>query len=307
MNGKAAFVKATKYLVANMLRSMSRRIEVQLMYGKRGIATVSSRSGQVLTLTDKSWAPGIWAGSEGMQLDVYQSDNSTLRTANLTVSSVCFDARTVTIQAGACAVAACDIIYYKGAQGNEFDGLENIIRNTGTIFNISASSYQLWKGNLLCNSGTDRDLDFNLVAKAVTRLVEKGLTDQELYLMVNPLQWDVLLSEQIAKRMFDSSYKTATYEEGSETIKFHSQNGTIKIIPSIFVKAGDAFLFSPDDLLRVGSSDITFKQPGFEGEFFRLLNDANGYELRAYTDQALFTHAPGRLALITDLKVPSAG
>jgi hypothetical protein len=307
MNSKGAFVKSTKYLVANMLRSFSRRIEVQLLYGKRGIGSVASRSGQILTLNGADWAPGIWAGSEEMIVDVYTCDNATLRTANLTISSVCFDCRTITMKAGACSVAACDIIYYKGAQGNEFDGLENIIRNTGTIFNINASSFQLWKGNLLANSGTARDLDFDLVAKGVTRLVEKGLTDQDLYLMVNPLQWDVLLSEQIAKRMFDSSYSTATYEEGSETIKFHSQNGTIKIIPSIFVKIGDAFLYSPDDLMRVGSTDITFKQPGFSGEFFRLLNDANGYELRAYTDQALFSAAPGRLALITDLTVPAAG
>jgi hypothetical protein len=302
-----AFEKATKHLIGSMLRSISRRLEVQLLYGKRGIGTVSSRSGQVLTLTAASWAPGIWAGAEGMQVDVYQCNRTTLRTANLQVSSVSFACRTVTISSGACSVAACDVIFYKGSQGNEFDGLENIIRNTGTLFCINAACYQLWQGNVLCNSGTARDLDFALVAKAVSRLVEKGLTDQKLTLMINPLQFDVLLAEQTAKRMFDGSYRSSQYEEGSETIKFHSQNGTIEIIPSIFVKAGDAFLYSKDDLIRVGSADITFNQPGFEGQFFRLLNDANGYELRAYTDQALFTSAPGRLALITDLAVPSAG
>ena len=84
---------------------------------------------------------------------------------------------------------------------------------------------------------------------------------------------------------------------------FHSQNGAIKIVSSIYVKAGSAYILCMDEFMRVGSSDITFKQPGFEGEFFRILNDSNGYELRAYTDQALFCSAPGKNAVIDDLKV----
>ena len=47
--------------------------------------------------------------------------------------------------------------------------------------------------------------------------------------------------------------------------------------------------------------------PGFEGEFFRVLENNNGYELRAYTDQALFCSAPSRQCVIDDLSVtPSA-
>lgn len=307
-NDAAAFEDSTKLLVANMLRSFSRRLEVQLLYGKRGLGAVGSRAGEVLTISDATWAPGIWSGSETMLVDVYQSDRTTLRAANLEISTISFDDRSITTTTGSAAnsVTAGDVLFYKGANTNEFSGIDDIIRNTGTLFNISASSYNLWQGVVQGNSGTGRDLSFELITKAVTRLVEKGLGDQEVMVLINPLQFDVLLAEQDAKRLYDSSYNKSSYETGAHEIRFASQNGAIRIVPSIYVKAGSAYVVCPEEFERVGSSDITFDQPGFDGEFFRLLNDANGYELRAYTDQALFCSAPGKNAVIDDLAVPAA-
>ena len=92
-------------------------------------------------------------------------------------------------------------------------------------------------------------------------------------------------------------------ENGAKTIKFHSQNGMVEIVPSIFVKEGMAFVLCKEDWVRVGSTDITFKRPDRGDEFFRDLTDHMGYELRAYTDQALFCARPGRQVIITNLKV----
>lgn len=62
-----------------------------------------------------------------------------------------------------------------------------------------------------------------------------------------------------------------------------------------------AYLLSMEDWSRVGSTDITFKRPGQGEEFFRDLENAAGYELRVYSDQAVFCCAPGRSVLITDI------
>jgi len=77
----------------------------------------------------------------------------------------------------------------------------------------------------------------------------------------------------------------------------------VEVIPSIYVKEGYAYVLATEDWIRVGATDITFKRPGYEGEFFRELNDHAGYELRCYTDQALFCSRPGRSVLISNLKV----
>jgi hypothetical protein len=92
-------------------------------------------------------------------------------------------------------------------------------------------------------------------------------------------------------------------ENGSNNLVFFGQNGKIEIHASLFCKEGYAYVFPPKELERIGSSDITFERPGMEGKFFREMESANGYELRAYTDQALFTSAPGKMTVLKYIKV----
>ena len=108
-----------------------------------------------------------------------------------------------------------------------------------------------------------------------------------------------MLSDQAALRKYDSSYSPAKAENGSKSLLFHSQNGEIEIEPSIYVKEGYAYLLSLEDWSRVGSTDMTFKRPGQGEEFFRDLENSAAYELRLYSDQAVFCSAPGRNVLVT--------
>jgi len=293
--GPRAFEEATKFLVGNMLRSVARKLEIELFYGQVGIATVASIASNTMTITTAEWAPGIWAGSEGMPLDVR---NGAVTRGSCSVSSVDMDARTVTVDAAPAGTAAGDTLYIDGSYGNEFAGVHKILTNTGTLFNISAATYNLWKGNEYNCGGTA--ISFTKIQSAVARAVEKGL-DSKVLVLVNPRGWANLLSDQAALRMYDSSYSASKVESGSESIKFHGQNGEIEITPSTFVKEGYAYILCKDDWMRVGSSDITFKRPGQGDEFFRDLETAAGYELRAFTDQAAFCEAPGRQVLMTNI------
>ena len=51
----------------------------------------------------------------------------------------------------------------------------------------------------------------------------------------------------------------------------------------------NAYAVPMDALMRIGSSDITFKSPANGADVFRELNSQAGYELRCMTDQALFS------------------
>jgi len=290
-----SFMNATKFLVANMLRSITKKLEICLFYGQMGYGTVASVSSNVITVTTAEWAPGIWSGAENMPLEIRDVAGTTVR-GQCTVSSVDLDARTVTVDAMPASVTGTDVIWAKGAYGNEFAGLHKIITNTGTLFNISASSYNLWKGNSY--SAGSASLSFAKINRAIALAVAKGL-DQDVHVMVNPRTWDDLLVEQAALRKYDSSYSSEKAEAGSKSIKFYGQNGMVAIEPSIYVKEGYAYIICPEDFERVGSTDVTFKRPGQEGEFFRELENSAGYEMRTYSDQALFTCAPGHQVIIT--------
>jgi hypothetical protein len=296
--GKNAFMDATKYIVANMLRSMSKKLEIHLLYGQKGYATAASAVGSVITITTAEWAPGIWAGGEGMPIEIRDTTGATSR-GEFVISSVDMDARTITVttSAQAAGVVSTDVIYHKGAYGNEFAGIHKILENTGTLFNISASQYNLWKANSYNAAGA---LSFNKMTKAASRAVEKGL-DSKLTVFVNPRGWADLLNDQAALRMYDQSYSAAQLQNGAKSLKFHSQNGELEIIPSIYIKEGYSYMLSIEEFMRVGSSDISFKRPGYGDEFFRDLENAAAYELRLYTDQAVFCMAPGKNVLITGI------
>lgn len=312
VNSKNSFEQATKELVRVMLKSMHIRLESQLMYGQSGIGKVASISTNVITICDSEWAAGIWSGAKNMQIQIRSSAGVVRGVA--TVESVSLANKTITLDAAPVGVtgnvdsenSAADVIWYAGAYGKEFAGLHKIITNTGTIFNVDAAQYDLFKGNVI-EAGADESakafISFDLIEKAVTAAMEKGLMEQKVTALVNPKHWDKLLSDLNAKRVIDSSYSTKQLEDGASTIKFHGQNGVIEIESSLFVKEGFAYVLPVDELERIGSTEVTFQMPGMqEGRFFRLLENENGYELRLYTDQALFTSAIGQCSVIKYLK-----
>jgi hypothetical protein len=76
----------------------------------------------------------------------------------------------------------------------------------------------------------------------------------------------------------------------------------IKVIASTFVKEGYAYLICEKDLKRIGSTEVTFKRPDGE-EYLELLEGKHGMEMRAYTDQALFTARPASICVLQNIKV----
>lgn len=314
--GEKAFADVTKYLVANMVRSMARKLEVELLYGA-GDATVitgglgygqaSAQSSTLVTINTAHWAPGIWSGSEGMIVDFRQSsDGTSICTA--AVASVDMSARTITLGSALTGslnaiqtrITAADtvVIFPKGAYSKEFAGIHKILTNTGTLFNISATTYNLWKG--IEHDCGGAAFSFNKLMAGLTKAAEKGL-DSDVKVHVNPRTWTNLMTDQAALREYDNSYSSKEAHNGSGSLKFHGLTGMVEIVPNTYVKEGFAYALVMEELVRVGSSDITFKRPGQGGEFFKDLEQSAGYELRAYTDQAVFCSAPGKMVLFKSI------
>ena len=298
LGGQKAFMDATKFLVANMLRSMAKKLEIEMLYGQIGYGTVSAVAGTLITITPAEWAPGIWAGAEGMPIEIRDVTGATSRGTS-TVYSVDMTAQTITLTSAIAGVVATDVIWHYGAYGNEFPGIHRILTiSSGILFNIDVGNYNLFRGNSYdSQSGA---LSFTKLGQAVARSVEKGLDGRALAL-VNPRAWQNMVSDQAALRKYDSSYSSSKAENGMSSILFHSQNGEIEIEPSIYVKQGYAYVLSLEEWFRVGSTDMTFKRPGQGEEFFRDLENAAAYELRLYSDQAVFCMAPGRNTVIINI------
>lgn len=304
--GKGAFVQASKLIVQNMLKSFARRLEAQLLYGQAdgGIGVVESTSGNTIKIEDHEWAAGIWSGSEKMDIEI-RSSAGVLR-GEATILSNSLAGKEITVDVLPAGTVATDVIYYAGAFGKEFAGIHKIITNAATLFNIDSSQFSLWRGNTVevgtDFAGNEAVLSFAKIEEAIAVAMEKGLMEEDVMVLCNPKSWTNLLTEQDAKRRYDSSYSSSQAEAGHKSIKFYGQNGEITIHSSIYCKEGYAYVLPLKEYMRIGSSDITFDQPGMEGKFLKLLENANAYEMRAYTDQALFCCSPGTSTLLTFIK-----
>lgn len=314
-----AFENTMGVVVRNMLESIRRRIEIDFLYGQdvNGIGTIAS-GGTTTTwvITTSQWAPGIWAGMEGAALETFAAANPlvTKRVGTAYVTSVDLDAKSITVDAAPAASANTDVITFAGQRLGSGDtptntwnvmvGLHAILTNTGTLFNIDAATYNLWKGNTQTSGSLDLSMDALLKGDA-KRVAKGGSGPLNVY--VNPLAWANLMSDQAALRRFDKEDSGSTYEVGAEKILFHSQAGPLAIKSHPCVKEGFAYAIAPRLFKRVGATDVTFDNSRMVGvsagadQFFRPLADSAGVEVRCYSHQAIFTDMPGKNFLVNNI------
>ena len=312
-NNKKAFVRGTELLVENMLESHTKHMEIQMLYGQSGLGSFDTASGsgtsRVITCSVASFASGIWAGSENAVLQFYNGSSliSSGDDSKFTITAVDLANRQLTLSGTSTGLSALNSqldsgtadAYWDGAYGAEMAGLDKIITNTGSLFGIDAAAYSLWKGNsFACGSA---DLTMAKVLKSISDAQARGL-NEDVDLYINPVTWQKLNSDQAALRSYDSSYKAGKAEAGVEAITFHSQSGLINCHSHNCVKQGEGFIIPPKKVRRLGSTDITFKRPGRQGEdFFRELSDNAGYELRSFSDSAVFVETPARCVKLTGI------
>lgn len=303
-SNKKAFVKWSQQVVGNMTSSFTKRLEILHFYGATGLATVSALSDSsgtnTLTITTATWASGIWAGAEGMTLDAYTTTVKQNSTGALTISAVDLTARTITVTGAAGDTAAIDVgsvLYFQGHYGYEMNGLDKIVTNTGSLYNISATTYALWKGNSY--SAGSAKLTFKKIQAAVALAVNKGL-EEKVTCFVSAASYSDLNTDLAALRKMDGSYKQAKGENGFESVVFYGVNGEIEIVPSIYVKEGEAFCIPMSKLKRIGSTDVTMRMPGqSEDQLVLQLPSNAGYEMRLFYDGNLFCERPAHCVKIT--------
>lgn len=318
-------VMATKF--ENMMKSSEKRVEIAMLYGQGSIGTTTAGSysavstAVTLPISVASWATGIWSGSENARVKFSVVSTGFLPsgiadTAAFIVSAVDNDNRQITFtetvsgdasDLASAASAALNVHFFGSVTlaasvtapiYAEMAGLKKIITNTGSLFGIDASVYDLWKGNSVSTSG---QLTMAKVLSAVSRAVQRGL-DSDVDLWVNPSTWADLASNLAALRRFDGSYSKKKNSNGSEELEYISQNGSISIISYNIVKEGDCFILPQDKVLRIGARELGLNDPTRpQDEIFFTIPGKAGVGIRAYTNQAVFLEAPAQAVYISGI------
>ena len=311
--GETAFTSAAAHLIKRGTRSHAKRLEIQLLRGRRGIGTIESGSspgggvGSVV-ITAGSWAEGLWSGMVGARVDVYLSTAlKSTQASTITVTGVTPSTRTVSFS-GTSAATGLDLLTVAGsyltfevaggvansglANTQEMPGMKFWARNTGSLFNISATTQPLWAGNVYSDAvGTPSLAKF---LDALTAPSSYGLMNAVSIAVIPPRCLNTLISDQAALRRYNASEKSG--KNGFNMLEFNVQTGTLKMQPHAYQADGEFDIFCPESVSRVGSTEIEFinRNNGVERLVLESATSPSG-EMRSLSNQTLFCNSPRHL------------
>jgi hypothetical protein len=309
---KVAFKDASELVVEDLLESITKRLEICLLYGSSptGIGgipqagTSDSTGTLTIVLLPAQWATGIWVGSENAQVDVYHGSTKLNTNAPLVVKSVNPDTYTIVVTGNSTDTAAINtyvtsnadaFIVFTGSFGNEMAGLDDVCLNTGTLWNIDASQYALWSANTY--SAGSANLTMGKLQSAIQKAVQKGL-DGDVNVIVNPATWATLNTDLAALRRFVED--STEGELGVESIKYMYAGGKMDVVAYNLCKEGECFIMPKKGVNRIGAADIGFKLPGGDNGFLHV-PDRMGYEFRLFSSQAFFTPFVAKLVKVYNI------
>lgn len=323
--GKNSFGRAMDLMIDDLRKSMRKRVELGLLWGgatlstaipsgaglgdtTAGGGTATSATVETIIIALAHWAPGIWAGLTGAQVNFYVTSSGalvssgadaifTITSVNMSTRAVAFTGTSTGCTALHTASSAAASIFFRGAIGVEMTGLRGIISNTGSLFNVDGAVYEQWQGNSY--SAGSAQLTFEKLQDAVAQLNGRGL-EEDVTCLVAPTTFAKMNSELAGARVLDSSYDKAKGKNGVEAIEFYGANGKIQVVSHPYMKESFAMLLPMDHVYRIGSTEPTFQPvPGANNVFHQ--NTTAGVEVRVYTDQAVFVDAPSYCSLITGI------
>ena len=307
--GPQAFVNALEYKISNLQDSFVIMNEQELLYGGSGLGKVSAVSGTLttvgatgtLTLDEQEFADHVWIGCEDMQLEI-GATKPKLKVTGYDIEARTLSVEVVSVPGGVVNAAAGDLLHRNGFLGNVGPGLQQLFSQTsGTLLGIAQAANPLWRVNqysCAVSPATTGQLSFEKVADAVARAVGRGLAEK-LTLHVHPRVFASMMPDfntiksgasNFKSRIFTTSSEVKKLEHGVYGITFIVGSVEVVLVANPFIKVGHAFGIADGELMRCGSSDITYKIPGEEQEkYFHRLPDVAGLELRVFSDQALFS------------------
>ncbi len=308
--GDAAYGDAGDRLIKRMRKAGHKRIELSMWYGQTWLAQIASctttGSTRVCVLKTAEWATGVWTGMKNMRVDVYTTSalSSKVGTgATLVINSIDVANRTLVLSGTDYASVLADhYIVPRNSVGKDMAGVGKIVTNTGSLFGIDASAYELWAGNSFACGGVAFTL--KKLQDAISDAVGKGL-DEKATCFVSTRTWANLCSDQAALRKYDASFGKKA-ENGFRSLSFFSQNGELEIMPHTVIKEGEAWILPTERFMKIGAQDFGFDVPGRGEAYFDNATNSTGqalagYRLMGYGHLAIIHGAPGMCTKVTGI------
>lgn len=174
-------------------------------------------------------------------------------------------------------------------------GVNKIITNTGTLFGINASNFDLWSGQVIPLG--QKKFNLKAVQEGIADAINGGGLEEPMDILVNPLTFSQMSNDAAALRKYDASYKGASATTGFEAIEYYAANGTNRIRTSSKIKEGEAYGLIKEHWKCSGSQSPSFKPSGSGQDVIFPLQDQAGWVVRSFSDEFVMCRMPARQIL----------
>lgn len=232
----------------------------------------------------------------GMVVDIYNAAGDTLKTAaaGVEVTAVNKDTSIVLATAPSTATAANDIVVRHGSLNREMIGLEQIVDDTTTLFNINPATEPVWKSVINGNAGTNRALSESLMIKMVDDIYTNGGNTTAIFttLGVRRSYFNLLVQQ---RRYCD----TKEFEGGFKGLAFTTDNGEIPLISDVDCQPNRMYFLNEKEFKLYRESDWSFMDR--DGSKWQRVIGYDAYDSTLYKYCQLGTHRRNTHGLVEDV------
>jgi len=232
----------------------------------------------------------------GMVVDIYDSTGTTLKTAaaGVEVVDVIKDTSIELAVAPSVATAANDIVVRHGSLNREIIGLEQIVDDTTTLFNIDPAVEPVWKSVINDNAGVNRALSESLMIKMVDDIYTNGGNTTAIFttLGVRRSYFNLLVQQ---RRYCD----TKDFEGGFKGLAFTTDNGEIPLISDVDCQPNRMYFLNEKEFKLYREGDWSFMDR--DGSKWQRVIGYDAYDSTLYKYCQLGTHRRNTHGLVDDV------
>jgi hypothetical protein len=337
---KQAFKPVMDTYMSRLIEATAHGIEMMTLWGgmslgKIGVKGANAGAVWTATITEASWASGLWKASQGMPIDIFEPDatypdkpGAAKRTnagaAIVTVVSGATRQVTITLAnvSDYAGITVNDVIVPFNAKNNWTSGMDDILTLSAAganldVLGINPSQFGLWRANSF--SAGSAPMTMTKFIQACAELsVNAGdpspfggdgdvgddkQSDEPYVFLCSPYTQIDMITDQAALRRFVTPAEAGKLRNGGSALIFDTPVGPVRIVPTSYMKAGKAMFIRPSEWHFIGSSLPTFGIPGKPGDEGLVVDipGKNGFEVQRYADLGVVADVLSTSLIVTGI------
>lgn len=292
-----AFASALDQEVNGLKEGLAKDMNRQVFGTSKGVMATATAAGTVTTFVTTN-AQYL---EEGMFVDIFTSaDASRVADVEITGISEAAGVSTVTFTpAAGVATASGDYITRDNSRNKEVIGFEEIVKDSGTLYNINPATVGVWKASVDSNGGTNRALSEGLMINMVDTIRKKGGGKPSvIFTSLGVRRSYFNLLSQLRR-----TTNTQEFTGGFKGLAFTTDSGEIPLVADVDCQPSRMLFLNEKEIKLYEAGDWSFMDR--DGSKWQRVVTAAGtfdaYEARLFKYCEIGTHRRNAHGLLSDI------